>query len=392
MRNSGSRWSSSIRLDSLLVGQTFSKSSFSTEADCFRTVSGVLEGVGIHGLKAHTFQCPNASMLESILQNVERSEDVDRYLGPVEADCIPVFKGKLDGLLFTRYHSGRTSVSGCLDEVVLDANLRLRKPEAIDRALDAFAERRNFDLRHWQLSGVETALQWWSPMAGRQMAEYWGSYRGQSDPVPYNWRSRNPDPDGTRYYKTFHPDGSVTDPADPLKRYDVSKKYLERHGIRIEGPDPDLRLFRFERTLKSDLWVPDINGRAPKDGEERIHLTIGDLTKSEVYSYLISRLLSTFFGIDKNRVTPLSVEEVKGNRSKVLEERELALAVLDNFVESGKRPESRSGDRAYRLRLQRRHGNILDSQSYWGHLHHLLMDHTVQDVPHIWEKFFRTLP
>lgn len=393
MSTSGRR-SSSIRLDSLLVAQTFSKSSFSTEENSFRTVSGVLEGVGIHGLKAHTFQCPNVSMLESILQNIERPNVSDRYLDPRswEADCTPLFKGRMDGLLFTRYHSGKTSVSGCLDEVVLDANLRVRRPEAIDRALDAFADRRNFDLRHWQLSGVEAALQWWSPMTGRQMAGYWGPYRGQSSPVPYNWRSANPDPDGTHYYKTFHPEGHVSDPTDPLKRYDVSKKYLERYGIYIEGPEPDLRLFRFERTLTSDLWIPDANGKAPEDDEEQIPLTVGDLTKPEVYTYLISRLVSTFFGIDKNGITVLPVEKVKGHRKTVLKERALALAALNNFTEAGKRSEKRAGNRSYRQRLQRRHGDILDPQSYWGHLHHILMDHTVQDVPHMWEKFFRTLP
>lgn len=310
----------------------------------------------------------------------------------VEADCVPVFKGKLDNLLFTRYHSGRTSVSGCLDAVILDANLRLRKPEDIDRALDAFASTWGFDLRHWQVSSVEVAFQWWSSMSGRQMAEYWGSYRGQSDPVPYHLRSGKPDLDGTYYYKTFHPDGRMVDPADPLKRYDVTKKYLEKHGIHILGPEPDLRLFRFERTLKSDLWIPDSYGRAPKDGEEKIRLTVEDLTKPEVYSYLISRLVSTFFGIDKNGITPLPMEEVKGNRSKVLAERPLALAVLKNFAEAGKRPERRAEDRTYRQKLLRRHGDILDPQSFWGHLFRLLMDHTVQDVPHMWEEFLRRWP
>lgn len=391
MRTNSVRRSSSIRLDSLLVGQTFSKSSSLTGEDPHRIRTGILEGVGIHGLKAHSFVCPSAPRLESILQSMERCGNAYNTPAPcsVEADCAPVFKGRLDNLLFTRYHSGRTSVSGCLDAVILDANLRLRKPEDIDCALDAFAKRWGFDVRHWQVSGVEVALQWWSSMIGRQMAEYWGSYRGQSDPVPYNWRSRQPDLDGTYYYKVPHADGRVVDPADPLKRYDVTKKYLEKHGIHILGPEPDLRLFRFERTLKSDLWIPDSFGRAQKDGSEKVRLTVGDLTKPEVYSYLISRLVSTFFGIDKNKVSPKPVEEVKGNRTKVLAERPLALAILGNFGEAGKRPERRAKDRTYRQLLQRRHGDILDPQSCWGHLHRLLMDHTVQDVPHVWEEFFR---
>lgn len=391
MKASNSQRSSSLRLDSLLVAETFSKSSSLVGEDPHGTRTGILEGVGIHGLKAHTFVCPSASRLESIFQNMERCGNTSSTPPPcsVESDCTPVFKGRLDNLLFTRYHSGRTSVSGCLDEVVLDANLRLRKPEDMDRALDAFANRWDFDLHHWQVSGVEVAFQWWSSMTGRQMAEYWGAYRGQSDPVPYNWRSGKPDLDGTYYYKVLHTDGRVVDPADPLKRYDVTKKYLEKHGIHILGPEPDLRLFRFERTLRSDLWIPDTYGKARKDGEEKIRLTVGDLTKPEVYSYLISRLVSTFFGIDKNRVSSLPAEEVKGNRNKVLEERSLALAILENFGEAGKRPEKRAKDRTYRQKLQRRHGDILDPQSCWGHLHRLLIDHTIQDIPHVWVEFFR---
>ena len=74
MRNRSSKSSTAMRLDSLLVDDTLLKTELSV-IDSFKNAhSEFFEGVGIHGVKAHSFGCPGSRWCESRLQNIERYE------------------------------------------------------------------------------------------------------------------------------------------------------------------------------------------------------------------------------------------------------------------------------------------------------------------------------
>ncbi len=375
---------------SLLVEETFVNSTGE-----YSSYDVAKEDVGVHGIKASSKCCPSESWFEKHLTCVERR---DRYMkygrqrilvlpwNSIDAKRTVKFLGKLDNLLFMIFHDGRVSFNGCLDEFILDANLRLKGPECIDRALTSFQKRNGFDLRHWDLHRVEIAIQWWSSLSMDETIQYFGRFRGQSIPVQYKLGSGKSDSNTTGYFLCVQGENE-TRMDDPIKVYDVSKKYQEKHNRILASPESSMHFFRFERAFTSGLWLPVPSGSSPSLKDQNPHLTVGDLTRPDVYDYLVGRFVGTVFDIDKKRVPMRPIGEVKGKPSTVYSERIVAEMALEDLDET-QRQFSSSVSRAYLLRLQKRHGDLLEPSSFWGRILKLLMNRTIQNAPFRWERLF----
>lgn len=329
---------------------------------------------GTDAFKAYAWEVPPREFVERQLTNTTYHRDVDKHMlsSAYEANFTPVIEGSLGPMFVTIYKNGRMGISGSHSRL-LDSrgNVSLSTTGMIAQAHDRFFDTYGFDIRHWTLTSIEVAFNFFSHLSISQMLCFWGAYRG-SFMKPY---CVSVGKNGGMSYGTAY-----CNVGDPFKLYNKSNEMLNR-GVMIVPSSPGMNLFRLERTFKTSLNVPD------RGNNNRICLA--DLEDVGTYTYLQNRFVRTVMDVDKNLITAKDIAAVKGKKSKILSEREIALQALSNLSEASMLPGLPQDPRQYLKRLQMKHGDLLDKNSFWGGFMSEFMSITTQYAPKLWERFLK---